>query len=337
MTVKPAAESLLMVPYLLLVACGAQSGRETADVLPVAEVAAPAADGALLAPVELVAQMSDLAWAGEVDQAQTLIESQRATHDTASPEWLLAVSWLGRGASFESRWGVAAQYAREAFEGSVALLDVHDLVDNRSLELALGAGIEVLGQAINSGGDRDEAVTFLIAQREAYRDTPIETRIQKNVMLLSLEGQLFPTLDVKEYVGEPQPTGESLEGKVVVAFFWAHWCPDCKRQVPVLEQLHEEYGDQIVILGPTQLYGYISRGQDATPEQELAYLRGVYQERFPIPSFMSVPVSQQNFVDFGVSTTPTLVVIDPEGVVRLYNPGDMSYEELRPHIQRLLS
>ena len=39
MTVKRAAEYLLMVPCVLLVACGAQSGRETADVLPVAEVA----------------------------------------------------------------------------------------------------------------------------------------------------------------------------------------------------------------------------------------------------------------------------------------------------------
>ena len=51
---------------------------------------------------------------------------------------------------------------------------------------------------------------------------------------------------------------------------------------------------------------------------------------------MSVPISQQNFLDFGVSTTPTLVVIDREGVVRLYNPGDLPYEELSAHVERLL-
>ncbi len=336
MTVKRATECLWMGPLVLLLACGPQAGSGTADAVPAAEVSAPVQAGAI-APAELVGQMSDHAWAGQVDQAQTLIESQRAQHDTASPDWLLAASWLGRGASFEGQWDVAEQYAREAFEGSQALLDTHDLAGNRSLELALGAGVEVLGQAMDAGGDRDGAVTFLTAQREAYRNTPVETRIQKNVMLLSLEGQPFPTLDVEEYVGEPLPPAESLDGKVVVAFFWAHWCPDCKRQVPVLEQLHEEYGDQIAILGPTQLYGYTTRGQDATPEQELAYLRGPYQERFPIPSFMSVPVSQQNFLDFGVSTTPTLVVIDTDGIVRLYNPGDMPYDELQPHIERLVS
>ena len=51
---------------------------------------------------------------------------------------------------------------------------------------------------------------------------------------------------------------------------------------------------------------------------------------------MSVPISQTNFLDFGVSTTPTLVVIDTEGIVRLYNPGDLPYEQLEPTVKRLV-
>ena len=287
---------------------------------------------------ELVGQMRDMAWAEEVDAAQTLIEAERSRQDTSSPGWLLAASWLGRGASFAERWDVAEQYAAEARDGSVALLGERDLDADSELPLALGAGIEVLGHARDAGGDRAGAVELLSAAREQYRGTSIETRIQKNVLLLSLEGQPFPVLDVEEHLGTQLPSAESLKGKVVVAFFWAHWCPDCKRQLPVLEQLHETYGDQgLAILGPTQLYGYVQRGEDATPEQELAFLRGAYQERFPIPSWMSVPVSQQNFLDFGVSTTPTLVVIDREGIVQLYNPGDLPFEELAPHVERLLA
>ncbi len=287
---------------------------------------------------EVIGQMRDMAWAEEVDAAQTLIEAQRPHHDTSSPGWLLAASWLGRGASFAERWDVAGQYAGEARDGSVALLDQRDLDADSELPLALGAGIEVLGHAQDARGDHAGAVEFLAAQREKYRGTSIETRIQKNVLLLSLEGQPFPVLDVEHHLGTPLPSAESLKGKVVVAFFWAHWCPDCKRQLPVLDQLNETYGDQgLAILGPTQLYGYVSRGEDATPEQELAYLRGAYQERFPVPSWMSVPISQQNFLDFGVSTTPTLVVIDREGIVQLYNPGDLPYEELAPHVERLLA
>ena len=43
---------------------------------------------------------------------------------------------------------------------------------------------------------------------------------------------------------------------------------------------------------------------------------------------MPVPVSAQNFLIYGCSTTPTLVLIDRSGIVRLYHPGAMTYEEL---------
>ncbi len=306
------------------------------SAVPDAEVAADS-EGAAIEIAELASQLRDMAWAEEVDAAQELIEQQRPHHDLSSSDWLLAASWLGRGASFAERWEVAEQYAREAHDGSVALLDERELDADSQLPLALGAGIEVLGQAQNASGDHVGAVEFLAAQRERYRGTSIETRIQKNALLLGLVGQPFPVLEVEHYLGELLPTADSLKGKVVVAFFWAHWCPDCKRQLPILERLHETYGGRgLAILGPTQLYGYVQRGQDATPEEELAFLRGAYQERYPIPSWMSVPVSQQNFLDFGVSTTPTLVMIDRGGIVRLYNPGDLPYDELSAHVERLL-
>jgi thiol-disulfide isomerase/thioredoxin len=287
---------------------------------------------------ELVNQMRDMAWAEEVDAAQTLLQQQRGYHDQASPEWLVAASWLGRGASFAQRWDVAEQYAREAYDGSSALLNDREVDLERQLPAALGAGIEVLGRVQDARGDRSGAVEFLRAQHETYKGTSIETRIQKNILLLSLEGHPFPVIDVEHYLGEQVLSPDSLKGKVVVAFFWAHWCPDCKQQLPILDQLYEQYGERdLAIIGPTQLYGYIARGQDATPAEELEYLRGAYQERFPVPTWMSVPVSQQSFLDFGISTTPTLVIIDREGVVELYNPGTLSYEELSAQVERLLA
>jgi thiol-disulfide isomerase/thioredoxin len=180
-------------------------------------------------------------------------------------------------------------------------------------------------------------VTFLGTARQDFAGTSIETRIQKNFLLLSLEGEPFPALEVDDYLGIEPPTPDDLKGKVVVFFFWAHWCPDCKRQEPILTALHDEYSDQgLVIVGPTQLYGFVSRGQNATPEEELAYLKGDYTAQFPIPPFMSVPISTSNFLNFGVSTTPTLVLVDRDGIVQRYNPGDLSHEELAALIEPLL-
>ncbi len=104
----------------------------------------------------------------------------------------------------------------------------------------------------------------------------------------------------------------------------------------MLRGLYEEYNDRgLVIVGPTQYWGYTSRGQNATPEEELAYLKGDYAAQFPIPSWMGVPISTNNFLNFGVSTTPTLVLVDRDGIVQRYNPGDLSHEELAALIEPL--
>ena len=52
---------------------------------------------------------------------------------------------------------------------------------------------------------------------------------------------------------------------------------------------------------------------------------------------MPVPVSTQNFLLFGVSSTPTLVLVDRKGIVRLYHPGYLDYRELVEHIEPLLN
>ena len=285
----------------------------------------------------LISEMSDLAWAEEVDGARALLESRRADGEQPTPEWLAAVSWMARGASFAERWDLAERYASEAYEGSLALLKERPLDAERFLPTALGAGIEVLGHTYDAQGDRARAVNFLSAARQEFAGTSIETRIQKNFLLLSLEGKPFPVLEVDDYLGSPPPTPDDLRGKVVLFFFWAHWCPDCKRQEPVLRELYEEYHDQgLVIVGPTQLYGYISRGTAATPEEERAYINGEYKAQYPIPSWMGVPISTDNFLNFGVSTTPTLVLVDRDGIVQRYNPGDLSHEELVALIEPLL-
>ncbi len=285
----------------------------------------------------LVSEMSDLAWGGEVDRARAILEASRVDSGQPTAEWLAAVSWLARGASFAERWDLAERYASEAYVGSLDLMKERPLDAERFLPTALGAGIEVLGHTYDAQGDRARAVTFLSAARQEFAGTSIETRIQKNFLLLSLEGKPFPALEVDDYLGLQPPTPDDLKGKVVLFFFWAHWCPDCKRQEPVLRALYEEYHDRgLVIVGPTQFYGYISGGQAATPEEELAYLKGAYVAQFPIPSWMAVPISTNNFLNFGVSTTPTLVLVDRDGIVQRYNPGDLSHEELVALIEPLL-
>jgi thioredoxin-related protein len=52
---------------------------------------------------------------------------------------------------------------------------------------------------------------------------------------------------------------------------------------------------------------------------------------------MPVPLAKANMERYGVSTTPTIVLLDRQGLVRLYNPGRMTEETLEPIVRRLLN
>lgn len=272
----------------------------------------------------------------DFQKAESLLSEFRKQHGV-TPEWLEAYSWLGRGALARKRYDEAERYAAETRRMCLDALQTRGLDDEPRLPIALGASIEVQGQLLAARGQRSEGVSFLRQELAAWRNTSIRARIQKNIHLLTLEGQPPPPLEIKEWLGpKPRPLS-SLKGKTVLLFFWAHWCPDCKAQGPVLAQLLEKYaGRGLVIVGPTQRYGYTARGTEATPAQEKLYIEEIRRQHYAMLGEMSVPLSEENFRVWGCSTTPTLVLVDRNGLVRLYHPGKMAYEELARAVESTL-
>jgi len=273
--------------------------------------------------------------AGNFDQAAKLVEAQKATHGVTS-EVLEAQSWLARGALGAGRLEQAESIAADTHREALELLKKRPLDADGQLPVALGAAIEVQAQVLAARGERSAAVAFLNQELETYRGTSIHTRIQKNINLISLEGRPAPELDISQWLG-PQPVPlRALQGRPVLLFFWAHWCGDCKWQAPVLDRLLKEFGPQgLAIIGPTQPYGYVSRGRQASRAEEVLYIDQVRRQFYGDLAAMPVPVSEDNFRIYGASTTPTLVLIDAGGVVRLYHPGQMPYEQLAPRVAGL--
>jgi thiol-disulfide isomerase/thioredoxin len=272
---------------------------------------------------------------GDFAGAEALVAG-RQKQQGLTPELLEAMSWLGRGALAAKQYDRAHAYARKTQDLAVAELRKRPLDQEPHLPNALGAAIEVQAHVLAAGGERSAAVSFLDRELKRYYKTSIRTRIQKNIHLLSLEGKPAPAIELREYLGPNPVPLTALKGKPVLLFLWAHWCGDCKGMIPILSQIQSEFGDRLKIVAPTQRYGYIARGEEAGPAAELKYIDQVRQELLaPKISNLPVPVGEETFKNYGVSTTPTLVLVDARGLVRLYRPGKMPYEELRDHIRRL--
>jgi len=300
------------------------------SLLPALLVLESAAAGAIIPDVRAAIAKNDF------PAAESQIRAYRSQHGV-TPEMLEAMSWLGRGALAQKQYDKAEGYAAETRKLALEELKKRPLDAEKNLPIALGASIEVQAQVMAARGQRSEAVAFLREELARWRATSIRTRIQKNIHLLSLEGQPAPALEMKEWIGpKPQPLA-ALKGKVVLLFFWAHWCGDCKAQAPILARLNEELGPKgLVVVGPTQRYGYVAKGEEAGPAAELKYIDEVRGKFYAALASMPVPVSEENFKQYGSSTTPTLVLLDRAGLVRMYHPGKMTYEELRGRVEGLL-
>lgn len=275
---------------------------------------------------DLVGEARALGSQGEFAKASASIQAFEKDRGQ-TPESILALSWLGRTALAQKKYDLADRFASETYQKAQTELKKRPLDREPSLPLALGASLEVQAQVLAAKSQRTEAVLLLETELKKYANTSVHARLRKNINLLSLEGKPAPRLE-----GVTLPTG-----KATVLFFWAHWCPDCRSEVPVLERLKKEFASKRVsFIGPTQKYGYIGSDENVKPAVELAHIEAIrrdfYSGLIPPPA----PVSERNFLTYGVSTTPTLALVDQKGVVRLYHPGAMKYDELRSAIESVV-
>lgn len=288
-------------------------------------------------PPNLIQQVRAVINEGDLAGAEAVASAYRKEKGV-TPEYLEAFSWLGRGALADKKYDEAEQYALDTYDLCLDALKTRKMDDEPRLPIAIGAAIEVRAQVQAARGNRSEAVYFLRREADTYRDTSILQRINKNINLLSLEGQPAFEIASTEALSGSSPTLASLKGRPVVLFLWAHWCPDCKAMSPILDEMRTTYAATgLTIVSPTQRYGYVAKRAPAPPDQELAYIKQIRQEFYPWMAENTVPVSGDVFMRYGVSTTPTLVFINRDSTVKLYYPGQMTKEQIEPVIKALVA
>ena len=273
---------------------------------------------------------------GDLVSASALVAQYRKLNGD-TPEALDALSWLARGELSAGNFADAIRYSREIRQASQTALATRKLDAEPYLPIALGAAYEVEAQALVAQKQQREAIALLKSALRTWRETSIADRLQKNLNELTLEGTSVPRLEEAQWIGAKPAPLSALRGKVVLLFFWAHWCADCKAEAPVIAHLAAELGPKgLVVLAPTRLYGYTAEEEHAAPSKEMPFIEKVYAHYYAAIPNAGVPVNTANFDRFGVSTTPTLVLIDRLGLVKLYHPGILDGAGLRAAIEPLL-
>jgi thiol-disulfide isomerase/thioredoxin len=222
--------------------------------------------------------------------------------------------------------GRAEHYLSETQKITATLLRTTTVDEDGNLEGAVGTSIEVEARLMAERGQRDKAVAYLESELPKWKPWRLQARIHKSLDLLTLEGRPAPELD------------PSYRGSPVLLFLWAHWCGDCKAQGPTIARIKQKYEARgLKVDAPTRRYGEIPNNEHATPAQEDQEIDRVWRASYAGLDGAPHPVSDAMMLAYGVSSTPTLVLIDRAGIVRMYRPTRMTEEELSRRIEALLA
>ena len=109
---------------------------------------------------------------------------------------------------------------------------------------------------------------------------------------------------------------DDLKGKWILINYWADWCPPCIKEIPELNKLNSQFGDQVSVF----LFNF-----DRLEGNELR--KQLLKIKAEIPSLISDP---QLIYNYDVpDALPVTFVIDKEGKLSMTLKGPQTLEEMK--------
>jgi thiol-disulfide isomerase/thioredoxin len=184
------------------------------------------------------------------------------------------------------------------------------------------AGLKVGDVILGASGKRfvePNQVREWTMRSEIGEEYPLDVQRDKKVLHLALRPQPYP-IEMPALPGPPDVGSAAPPVKVQVVrgdtdlekprprllFFWATWCMPCKASVPELLAFGKERGIDVVAI---------------TDEPAEIVEKFLQEHKEPFPTIVASDRFRVTFQNYGVSGTPTFVLIDEKGIVQHYKTG----------------
>lgn len=135
--------------------------------------------------------------------------------------------------------------------------------------------------------------------------------------------------------GDEEYNLKDYKGKVVVLNFFTSWCVYCQEELPVLNKLYKEFGENekdvifLSIMNPkTNKY---PNSRDESIEKIKEYLK---EKKQKIPT--ALDIAGEAFKVYRVNSYPTNVIVGRDGKIFKYIPGALGEKELKKYIEKAL-
>ncbi|WP_281560977.1 TlpA disulfide reductase family protein [Thalassomonas sp. RHCl1] len=137
------------------------------------------------------------------------------------------------------------------------------------------------------------------------------------------KGDTAADFTISEIDGSKFQLSDYKGKQAVYLIFWATWCPNCKREIPKLKEIHASYGGDIKVLAiNTSINDSLKKVKHYIEKHALTYPVAYDTERRVTKLYR-------------VMGTPTQLVIDINGVIQ-YRAVEVP-DDLAKHLERLLT
>lgn len=142
--------------------------------------------------------------------------------------------------------------------------------------------------------------------------------------VFEIEGTM-PQFEAYDFAGN-RVSSADFAGKPVIYDFWAGWCVFCREEMPILERIHQEYGDDIHIIGIHRT----DTGETRQRAIQFASENGVTYPMIQDPSGAIYKAAVK-----GLTAMPVAVFVTSDGIIQDIRFGPKSEEDMRESIEKL--